>query len=317
VIAVIGEALIDLVSDVGDRDIMRARPGGSPFNTAVGLARLGVPCALVARISTDSFGDRLRAHLEHNGVSLHYTVAAPEATTLAFALLDAEGTASYEFYVQGTADWQWTPEELPATLPAEIAAVHSGSLALALEPGASVLDDYLRREYARGAVTVSFDPNVRPRLLPDRDAARQRVERNVGHAHLVKASSEDLGWLYPGEALDTILDRWHRIGPAVVVATLGAGGALAVGPGGRRLHVPAPAVRVVDTVGAGDAFTAALLAGLDDQEVLPKLRQETPEPIDDAVLGPVLRRACSAAALTCTRPGADPPDQDELAAAGF
>jgi fructokinase len=315
VIAVIGEALVDLVSVAGDRDTLRARPGGSPYNTAIGLARLGVPCALVARISTDSFGDRLRAHLEENAVSLRYAVAAPEATTLAFALLDAEGTADYEFYVQGTADWQWTPDELPATLPSDVSAVHSGSLALAIEPGASILDDYLRREHDRGAVTISFDPNVRPQLVPDRDSARQRVERQVGHAHLVKASSEDIGWLYPGEPLDAVLDRWRALGPALVVGTLGPNGALALGPGGRRLHVPAPTVRVVDTVGAGDAFTAALLAGLDEQELLSKLRQDTPEPIDDTVLGPVLTRACRAAAITCTRPGADPPNQEELAAA--
>jgi fructokinase len=316
VIAVIGEALIDLVSDPGDRDTLRARPGGSPYNTALGLARLGVPTALVARISTDSFGNRLRAHLVENGVSLDYAVAAPEATTLAFALLDAEGTADYEFYVSGTADWQWTPGELPATLPPDVSAVHSGSLALAIEPGASVLDDYLRRVRDSGAVTVSLDPNMRPQLMPDRDSARKRVERQVGHAHLVKASSEDIGWLYPREPLDAVLDRWLALGPALVVATLGANGALALGPGGRRLHVPAPTVRVVDTVGAGDAFTAALLAGLDEQEVLPKLRQGTPEPIDDAVLRPVLKRACSAAAITCTRPGADPPNREELATAG-
>ena len=114
-----------------------------------------------------------------------------------------------------------------------------------------------------------------------------------------------------------MLDRWLRLGPALVVATLGANGALALGPGGQRLHVPAPTVRVVDTVGAGDAFTAALLAGLDEQEILPKLRQETPEPIDESVLAAVLGQACAAAALTCTRPGADPPTRQELAQTGL
>ncbi len=320
-IAVIGEALIDLV---GDGRVFRAQPGGSPCNVAVGLARLDVPSALLARLSGDAFGDQLRAHLDRNGVSLRHAVVASEPTTLAFALLDSEGSATYEFYVHGTADWQWRDDELPSPLPAEVDAIHAGSLALALDPGATVLEKYLRQVYEQGQVTVSLDPNVRPQLATDRDRTRRRIEEQLACAHLVKASAEDFGWLYPGEPLGDVVRRWHTLGPAVVIATMGSGGALALGPGDQMVHVPAPTVRVVDTVGAGDAFTSAVLARLAERDLLRTLRSADAAPgaatsdralplLDGDVLRDVLARGCTAAALTCGRPGADPPTAAELA----
>lgn len=309
-ITVIGEALVDLVGEGGT---FQARPGGSPFNVAVGLARLDVPSALLARLSGDTFGGRLRQHLADNNVSTRYAVTATEPTTLAFALLDEHGTASYEFYVTGTADWQWSARELPDPLPAEVTAVHTGSLALALEPGASVLEEFLAREHKRGAVTISIDPNVRPRLSPDRAATRERVETQLTRTHLVKVSAEDLAWLYPGEAVDDVVRRWCTRGPALVVVTLGPDGAFAVGPEQARVDVGAPVVPVVDTVGAGDAFTSALLAGLHDHDLLAGLRRPRPQVISERLLHDLLTRASTAAALTCTRPGADPPTTRELA----
>ncbi|MGW5362755.1 carbohydrate kinase family protein [Actinopolymorpha pittospori] len=309
-ITVIGEALVDLVGEGGT---FQAKPGGSPFNVAVGLARLDVPSALLARLSGDSFGAQLRRHLDDNDVSTRYAVSASEPTTLAFALLDEHGTASYEFYVTGTADWQWTARELPDPLPAEVTAVHTGSLALALEPGASVLEEFLAREHKRGQVTISLDPNIRPLLSPDRAATRERVETQLTRAHLVKVSAEDLGWLHPGEAVDDVVRRWCARGPALVVVTLGADGAFAVGPEQARVDVGAPVVPVADTVGAGDAFTAALLAGLHEHDLLAGLRRPRPEVISEDVLHQVLTRSATAAALTCTRPGADPPTTRELA----
>jgi fructokinase len=308
VITVIGEALIDLV---GDGAVFQATPGGSPANVAVGLARLDQPCDFLGRISGDSFGVRLRAHMRSNGVSLRHAVAATEPTTLAIATLDQRGSAAYEFYVDGTADWQWSAEELPSPLPEDVVALHTGSLALAIDPGATVLEEYLRHEHDRGAVTISLDPNVRPQLAPDR------------YAHVVKASAEDLAWLYPGESVVEVVRHWYSLGPALVVLTLGADGALAVGPDGDLVEVSAPRVQVVDTVGAGDAFSAALLGGLAHQDLLsclrtPRIRAldpgsagEATSAIRDALPG-VLRRACTAAALTCTRPGADPLTASEL-----
>ncbi|MGW0232172.1 carbohydrate kinase family protein [Actinopolymorpha singaporensis] len=310
-ITVIGEALIDLVGD--DQGVFRAKPGGAPFNVAIGLARLGVPTALLARLSQDSFGAQLRAHLADNGVSTRYAVTASEPTTLAFVFLDPHGSPRFEFYCNGTADWQWTAQELPDPFPDEVTAVHTGSLALALEPGAGVLEKRLAREHDRGTVTISLDPNVRPHLQPDRDAARDRVEAQLGSAHLVKVSADDLGYLYPGTAPADVVHRWCERGPALVVVTLGADGAFAMGPAQPRVDVTAPVVPVVDAVGAGDAFSAALLAGLHDNDLLAALRQPHPPTLPEDTLRGLLTRAGTAAALTCTRPGADPPRADELA----
>lgn len=310
-ITVIGEALVDLV---GDGTVYRASPGGSPLNVAVGLARLGVPCAMLARLSSDTFGGQLRDHLRRNGVSLRYVVPASEPTTLAFAFLDTEGSARYEFYVEGTADWQWKKNELPSPLPAEVVALHAGSLAVALPPGAAAIEELLRSERARGAVTLSYDPNIRPHLCSDRDATRERVERHVRLTHVVKASAEDVAWLYPDTPLEEVVRRWTTLGPSLVVVTLGADGAVARQPGGDEVRVDAPTVRVVDTVGAGDAFTSALLAGLARHDLLAALRDEPTRLLRDDLLTEILTVSCQVAALTCTRPGADPPTIDELEA---
>lgn len=322
-ITVAGEALIDLV---GDGVTFDAKLGGSPFNVAVGLARLGASCEFLGRLSRDSFGVRLRRHLKQHGVSLRAAVEADEPTTLAIATLDEHGAASYEFYVTGTADWQWRHAEIPERLPDDVAALHTGSLALLVEPGASLLEHLLRREHARGAVTISIDPNLRPLLERDARSARHRVERQIRYAHLVKASAEDLAWLYPGEEPERVARKWRELGPPVVVVTLGADGALAVGPRNAPMTVAAPRVAVVDTVGAGDAFTAALLSGLAERDLLVTVRgvpgsseagqgamtEDAAELLDDA-LPDLLGRACAAAAITCQRAGADPPTAAELA----
>jgi ABC-type sugar transport system ATPase subunit/sugar/nucleoside kinase (ribokinase family) len=169
VIAVCGEALIDLV-DEGD-ELFRAHPGGSPANVAVGLSRLGIPVALIARVSQNTFGRLLRAHLIDNGVDLRYVVTAAELSTLAVVSLDGAGVASYAFYTGGTADWQWESGQLPAALPAEVVALHSGSLALCIEPAASVVPELLRSERARGQVTICLDPNVPSKTIRPRHGA--------------------------------------------------------------------------------------------------------------------------------------------------
>jgi fructokinase len=199
--AVCGEALIDLV-DEGD-GLFRAHPGGSPANVAVGVSRLGIPVALIARVSQDAFG-RL------------------------------------------------------------VVALHSGSLALCIEPAASVITELLRSERARGQVTISLDPNVRPAFEDDQTAARRRGERQVGLADVVKASAEDLAWLAPDESPSHVARRWQEIGPKILIVTLGEAGALAVGPNGQEINRPSPPVELVVTVGAGDAFTAGLLAAMEN-----------------------------------------------------
>jgi fructokinase len=304
-IVVCGEALIDLVDEGGGQ--FRAHPGGSPANVAVGLARLGIQATLLARVSGDAFGRLLRAHLDRGGVDLSQVVAATEPTTLAVVSLDERGVATYDFYVEGTADWQWQASEIPDPLPAGAVALHTGSLALAVPPGAATITDLMRREHERGQVTVSLDPNIRPTFETDRAAAVRRVEEQVSLSDVVKVSEEDLGWLYPGEDPAEIARRWRDTGPAVVVATLGAEGALAVGPKGNAVGRPAVPVRLVDTVGAGDAFTAGLLAGLSRAGLLGGANKAALAALDDAGLTELLDDAVLVAALTCARRGADPP----------
>ena len=318
-ITVAGEALIDLVDEGGGR--YRAHPGGSAANVSVGLARLGVPCSLLARVSTDVLGGQLAAHLAGNGVSLRDVVRAAEPTTLALASLDEAGQAAYSFYFQGTADWQWRRDELPGALAPDVTALHAGSLGLALAPGAQVLEDLLSAERARAQVTISIDPNVRPALAADRADEVARVERQIRLAHIVKASDEDTGWLYPGLGCESVARAWQRLGPALVVITLGPRGAYALGPDGTEVRRSAPPVVVADTVGAGDAFSAGLLdalwrrsllgptgglpgaAGLGGAAGLSRIgAREVAEVVDWAVL---------VAAVTCERPGADPPTRLE------
>ena len=310
----LGEALIDLVPTGPEAGApLRPLPGGSPANVAVGLARLGVPVRLLARISGDGFGRQLRAHLAANGVDLSRVVAAAEPTSLAIVTLDLDGAAAYDFRVSGTADWQWRDEELARALDWDEPplALHSGSLALALTPGADAIARLLQK--ATGRTTISYDPNCRPQLMGPPAAVRARVGRLVPLADVVKASADDLAWLYPGGAPAEVAAAWLSEGPALVAVTLGPEGALAASPTAGVVQRAAPAVPVVDTVGAGDAVTSALLAALARRALLGPGRRAHLEAIDAAALAAILDEAVVAATLTCTRPGADPPTAAELA----
>jgi fructokinase len=310
-IAVIGEAVVDLV-ETAEPGLYRAHPGGSPLNVAVGLARLGYPTALLARISRDTFGRMFRRHLAASGVDLAHLVEAAQPSTLAVASLDPAGVATYDFWVNGTADWQWTHDELAGPLPAGVAALHTGSMALELPPGAGVVAGLIRREHARGQVTISYDPNVRLARRGPREPALDRVEDLVGLADLVKVSDGDLAWLLPGEEPAAVARRWAQGGPALVVVTLGAAGALAATAGGVLQVRPALPVGVADTVGAGDAFGSGLLGWLADRGALGPAGRAALAGLDRAETAEMLDRAALVAALTCARPGADPPTRAEV-----
>ncbi|MEV6695140.1 carbohydrate kinase [Micromonospora sp. NPDC051196] len=296
-VTVLGEAVVDLVQAPDGR--FTAHPGGSPLNVAVGLARLGVPAALLARFSTSRFGRQLRTHAEGNGVDLRHAVDTDDPATLAIASLRGDGVAAYDFYVEGTADWQWRDEELSPALTGR-GILHTGSLAVFLSPGADRVADALHTARARGAL-ISIDPNIRPGLIGTPAQARARIEHLAALAHLVKASEEDVAWLYPGRPVEDVLRHWRDLGAALAVVTLGADGALALS-GTRRFRQPAPAVEVVDTIGAGDAFTAGLLAEL----------SHAADGWTDEDVAAALRYAVEVAAVTCTRAGADPPCREEL-----
>jgi fructokinase len=306
VFAVIGEALLDMVQPVPGGAFV-AKPGGGPLNIAVGLQRLGHPTALMARLSKGPLGEIVRRHIEDNGLDLDACVWADDQTTLAFASLDDERRASYEFYVQGTADWGWSDSDL-SRLPSTARAVHTGSVAAFLTPGADSLLAMWERSRSAGDLLLSFDPNVRPALVGPRDHAVARVERFVSASHVVKASDEDLGWLYPDEPLDDVLRRWSSLGPELVVMTRGSHGCVAVGPQREPVQRGGLKVDVADTIGAGDAFESGLLSALADLDALAP--GAVAKLFDDDVRS-VLDRAVTVSAMTCEREGADPPSRSE------
>ena len=302
-IVVCGEALIDLVPAPGGGAYV-PRPGGSPANVAVALGRLGVDVTLLARLSTDYFGRLLRGHLTQSMVDLSFAVSAVEQTTLAVVNLDPGGDAGYSFYIEGCTDGNWRVEELPTALPPGAALHVSGSLAMAVPAMGDTLEALLRREHGRRV--VAFDPNPRPALSPDANAVRERLDRWLALADIVKVSSEDLEWLAPGQSYEEVAREWREYGPAVVVITRGGNGVYAHGPAGPCALAAHPVV-LVDTVGAGDTFMAGLLAALGGRLTRDALARLDAEDLTDA-----LRFAQRVAAITCTRVGADPPWHYEL-----
>ena len=239
-VVVCGEALMDLVPN-GD-GTQRATPGGGPFNTARALARLGVPTALLGRLSTDAYGRQLRSLLESDGADLSLTSFGPEPTTLAIADVDPDGLAAYRFVITGTSAPNLTRGMLPASLDPGVKAIHVGTLGLVLEPMASTIVELLQRESEHRLVML--DPNIRPALLTTTDGYRARLDVIIGQSTIVKASDEDLAWLYPELSLETAMDRILASGVRLVIATLGADGACGASDD-IRVRVPAPAIDVV------------------------------------------------------------------------
>lgn len=297
---VIGECVADIVRAPGAAD--RVHAGGSPANVAYGLARLGRSTTLLTQLGQDANGRLIGDHLASAGVRVR-TDGSGAPTPSAAVTLDEAGRATYTFEVT----WSLapvTPEQAPRH-------VHTGSIAAVMEPGADTV--LATVESLRPAATVSYDPNVRPELMGDHAEAVRRVERCVALSDVVKASDEDLAWLYPGETPEKAAGRWLRSGPAVVLVTRGADGALAVLPGA-TVRVGAVPVRVVDTVGAGDAFMSGTLHALAAHGMLGEGGRARLRSLDTDTLADVLRHAAASAAVTVARAGALPPDEEELAA---
>ncbi|MEV6336714.1 carbohydrate kinase [Nocardia vinacea] len=309
IVAVAGEALVDLMP-TGVPGQFQAVPGGSPANVAVGLARLRTPVRMLARLGADPLGGRIRKYLQDNDISLDHVVAAAEPTSLAVVDVDAMGTAHYDFRIDATADWQWTDAELAHAVDDAVVALHTGSLAMMLPPGAAPLLRLVER--ARRTATISYDPNFRPHLMA-RTTARERIEVLLQLADVIKVSAEDLAWLYPHTAPEDILVDWAAHGPALVVVTLGPDGCLAAtGADPTPMYRSGKQVPVVDTVGAGDAFSAGLLAGLYRRDLLGADRRNALRDIAKSELTDVLDHATTVAAMTCARRGADPPTASEV-----
>jgi fructokinase len=302
---VIGEALVDLVGQRGSRTLV-AHPGGSPANVALGLARLGDAVTLMTRLGRDAFGDMISTHLEASGVRVDAGPDEGAKTSLAVASL-AAGIATYDFRIE------WDIGELQP-LPVETRCLHTGSLATVLEPGRQQVQDLIEREHQRGRVTISYDPNVRPALLGTPERARPDIEHLVSLCDVVKVSDEDLDWLYPGRPDEEVARDWLAGGPALVVVTRGGKGVYAV-TGDLEVRRPATPIDLVDTVGAGDSFTSGLLDGLRRADLIGGVRRDALAAIDESSLVSVLDEATLVAAITCSRPGADPPSKAEVEAA--
>lgn len=294
---VIGEALIDIVKQHGTTEHV----GGSPLNVAIGLARLDRDIDFLTHIGDDEPGRRIIEYVTSSGAQLVPGSVAATRTPTAIATISNDGSASYTF------DLEWELSGTPPVAPPLF--VHTGSIAAVREPGclavAALLDAY------RVSATVSFDPNVRPSLIMDRDLARERIEHLVERSDIVKVSDEDLRWIAPNRAPEWTARTWLASGPAIVAVTMGERGALALCPAGEA-RVAARKVQVVDTVGAGDAFLVGLLDALWGHGLLGADRRANLRRIRLDTLSDALDTAALSSALTIARPGADLPDRATL-----
>lgn len=300
-VLVIGEALVDIVHRAGGR--IEETPGGSPANVAIALARLGDDPLLVTQLGGDARGRRVSSWLETSQVEV-LTVAA-EGTSTATAHLGEDGSARYEF------DLSWTLDgvDLEAVEAEHAGIVHTGSIAALLRPGAEVVRALLAR--VRETALVTYDPNIRPALIGDRAATMRDVESLAGMADLVKASDEDLAWLYPGVEPLEAARRLRACGPGVVVVTLGGDGAFAV-TATEVVAVDGRRVEVVDTVGAGDTFMGALIHTLLRHGLVGAASRDELASLGSELLHEMLAFGAASAAVTVSRPGADPPRLDEV-----
>ena len=318
-----GEALIDMVSekDHAGRDIFVPCPGGSPYNTAIAAGRiLGLEknrprTAFLSRLSRDFFGEILMRRLEKNNVSPALITRSNENSTLAFVKLEEGKEPAYIFYTENAADRSLASEDIPAELPAGTNCVLFGSISLTMEPSATSLENFILREKEReeGPV-ISHDPNVRPLMIPDRLSYVNRFEKWVRSSDIVKISAADFDFIYPGIGPEKGAEKLLGMGPRLVAVTLGAEGSeVFVTRNGilKKIHAAAFHFDIADTIGAGDTFHGAFLSWLEERG---KLSRKTLDTLTETEIREALLFANKAAAIVCSRKGADPPTLAEIEA---
>ena len=304
VLTVIGESLVDIISNPQHSASTQEHAGGSPLNVAVGAARLGLQTNLVTHYAEDRYGDILEKHLRQNGVQVINGGNRPTSTAL--AVVGDDGAAEYTFSIT----WDINGAALPALAAVETSThVHTGSIATVLLPGAQRTLALVGA--AREHATISYDPNCRPGISPDAAAARQQAEQFVAASDIVKASDEDLAWLYPDRTQDETLEAWLKLGPAIVALTRGAAGPVILSRHG-RVEMAGEPIAVADTVGAGDSFMAGLISGLSQVDALGAGGRQRLQSLTPHQLHALAAYANRAAAITCSREGANPPRSAEL-----
>jgi len=315
VIAVLGERIVDFVPG-DDPQSYRAVAGGSPANVALGVRRLGGDPVLLGRAGDDGLAALLDRAIADNDLSTAALLRRTGPSLLAVCTRSDDGSVSYYFYYQGSPDLMWDAADLAEALGAARAAGasawHTGSLVSWLGSGVDAVLDAWRVARETGDLTLSYDPNARPGTVP-REVMRERVEEFVRLSDVVKVSDEDIAYLYPGETPEAVCARWTDVGPSLVVLTRGPRGLAAWRPGRSIIEVPGRRVDVIDTVGAGDTVTAALLVGLGQKGALGASGGIAGLSDDD--IRAILEQAAVAASITCSREGAQPPTAADVVAA--
>jgi fructokinase len=295
---VCGEVLIDLIP--GSDGVRVAHVGGGPANTAKALARLGHDVQFIDGISTDEYGVAARKELLDDEVKLDLALTSDKPTCLAIVSLDANGGASYEFKIDGTATFDFNLNWLPDPSRYKPQVLHIGTLVTVIQPGADVLYDWAMQvaEFA----PIVFDPNIRPSVMGDHDLYEAAVEKWAVLSSVIKVSDDDMAWLYPGQRYEDVAKRWINDGAALVVVTRGSQGIIGITADG-SVEVDGAKITVADTVGAGDTVGAIIVEAMIEKGILA---------LTGDVLKAVLHRAAVAAGITCSRKGAQPPYKHEL-----
>jgi fructokinase len=307
-VLVIGEALVDVVHGINGE--IKNIPGGSPANTAVALARLGTKTYMKARTSTDKFGTEIRNYLSNQNVNLDYSLVVKSPSSVVNALIQNDGSAKYEANLRGAADYGWTFEELNQVIDPDIQIVQLGSLTSYIEPGATNVEKWFSKLRQSNKYLLTFDPNIRHPLDGENEVdVRSRAKKLASLSHVVKASDEDLNWIFsnnnPQDSAINIIES----GASLVVVTLGKKGAFAVNKKLEIVEVKANEIAVIDTIGAGDTFAAALITQLLENSWINKNALENLSSDD---LTEILTNCSAASAITCSRQGANPPHRHEV-----
>ena len=317
-----GEALIDMVKTqvTGFGDCFLPLPGGSPYNTAIAIGRMGAPVKFLGRFSKDFFGEILLKRLKDNRVGEDLIIRSSQNSTLAFVKLEKNKEPQYVFYTEGTADRSLSTADLPLKLPDNTSCILFGSISMTMEPIASAIEALILREATRksaeemdGAPVISFDPNIRPFMIKDKGAYIERMEKWVAASTIAKISSGDFEFIYPKLGLEQALKKTLAMGPRLVISTMGAKGSIALlrRNDGSLTRVSAPGVElpVVDTIGAGDAFHGAFVSWL---ELKGKMSRSALAALTENDLYNALYFSNKAAALVCSKRGAEPPSRREV-----